>query len=237
MRHSFLAALAAGSIALCVTPALADPALDKALCDAAEKGSPATITNAVNQGGQIGAICEGSNYTPLTIAVEFGSAENVDALLALGAPVNQPDGFQDNPLTYVHSPAVTRSLLAHGADPGQRNHWGETALLAAASRAGNMSEQDAIDIAQMLLDQGANINAVGSGDIRSTVLINAINSKQNRYIEYLIDHGAAVNARNSSNNTPLDVIINAINLAPVLQDDPAPYREAEALLRAHGAVQ
>lgn len=237
MPRSFLVTLAASSIALCITPALADPVLDKALCDAAEKGSPAAITNAVNQGGHIGAICEGSEYTPLTMAVEFGSVENIDALLALGAPVNQPDGFQDNPLTYVHSPAAARTLLAHGADPGQRDHWGETALLAAATKAEGMSEQDAIDIAQLLLDYGAIINAVGSSDPSSTVLINAIHSKHNRYIEFLIDRGAHVNARNSSNNTPLDVIINAINYAPLFNEDPTAYRESEALLRSHGAVQ
>lgn len=233
MPNQWLVTLGAVIPLLLSLPAHASPAAAKALCDAAERGTPAQIAKAIAKGARVNAICPVWGETPLEIASLQGKDKSVEALLSAGAAVNQIDSRQDAALMLSHSAVITRALLAHGADLNQRDKDGQDAMISAGIAAGKIPEQDCIDIVQMLLDKGADINAKDNDGL--TVLTNAIRSKQNRFIEFLIAHGADVNARITSGNTPLDIVINSMTLPT--GEDPADYQATKDILLAHGAVQ
>jgi uncharacterized protein len=227
--------IAAAILLAWAAPASAGPTPQKVLCDAAYKGTAKQIAAAAKKGADVNALCKGWGETPLEIAALQGNAANVNALLAAGAGVNQQDPDQTTALMLSHSAAVTRTLLDHGADPGLHDKYGQNALISAGIVADQVPEQDAIDMVQMLLDKGQDINATDG--MNSTVLMNAIQSKRNRFIEFLLDHGADPNIRNDSNNTPLDVVENCIQMPLDPDEDLTGYRETESILRAHGGVQ
>ena len=227
--------IAAAIVLIWAAPASAGPKPQKALCDAAYKGTAKQIAAAAKKGADVNALCEGWSETPLEIAALQGNAANVNALLAAGAAVNQQDPDQTNALILSHSAAVTRTLLDHGADPAIRDKYQQNALISAGTVAEQIPESDSIDIVQMLMDKGLDINSTDS--MNSTALMNAIQSKHNRFIEFLLDHGADPNIRNDSNNTPLDVVENCIQTPLDPDEDLTGYRETESILRAHGGVQ
>ena len=96
-------------------------------------------------------------FTPLGLAVFFGHAETVEALLAAGADVNltSSESMKMPPLgsaMAVQRNDIARTLIEHGADVNAKATNDLTALHTAAAR-GNLGA------AKLLLDHGADINA------------------------------------------------------------------------------
>lgn len=226
----------AAFLLILTAPAGANPKLDKALCDAAYKGTPAKIAAAVKKGANVNQICAGWGNTPLAVAALQGSGPRVDALLSAGASVNEIDDSKDTALMLSHSAAVTRTLLAHSADATMRDKYGQTALINAGSIADDATEQDNIDMVQMLLDKGLNINDQAN-NTRSTVLLEAVNTTHTKFITWLLDHGADPNLRNESNQTALSNLRNGIRLGLVQDQDLPATHEIEQILIAHGGVE
>ena len=101
---------------------------------------------------------------------------------------------------------VMRLLLAHGADPtiGTRNHT--TPLMAAAGIAwaasqDRASEREALDAVRMLVDLGADVNAVS--DINETAMHGAAYRGANSIVEFLVDQGARIDVADKDGLTPL----------------------------------
>lgn len=96
-------------------------------------------------------------FAPLSLAVFFGHAETVDALLAAGAEVSAPsrETMKLTPLASALAAGhnqIARTLIDHGAHVNAKGDSDVTPLHTAAAR-GN------IEAATFLLEHGADINA------------------------------------------------------------------------------
>ena len=96
-------------------------------------------------------------FAPLSLAVFFGHAETVDALLAAGAEVSAPsrETMKLTPLASALAAGhnqIARTLIDHGAHVNAKGSSDVTPLHTAAAR-GN------IEAATFLLEHGADINA------------------------------------------------------------------------------
>jgi FOG: Ankyrin repeat len=96
-------------------------------------------------------------FAPLSLAVFFGHAETVDALLAAGAEVSAPsrETMKLTPLASALAAGhnqIARTLIDHGAHVNAKGASDVTPLHTAAAR-GN------IEAATFLLEHGADINA------------------------------------------------------------------------------
>jgi ankyrin repeat protein len=98
-------------------------------------------------------------------------------------------------VTYPHSPALVRRLLARGLDPNRRDWLGKTFLHACA-------EHGASSVAAVFLDAGADINA-REVEFQATPLATAVRAcgqgeprqvaRRRRMVEFLLKRGAATN--------------------------------------------
>ena len=98
---------------------------------------------------------------------------------------------------------VMRALLERGANPNLALRNGTTVLMNVASRAGRPqpSEQATLDLIALLI-KGADVHvANGTGQ---TPLHLAI-GRGDGIVKYLAEHGAPLDAKDSSGRTPLDV--------------------------------
>ena len=144
--------------------------------------------------------------TALYFATAYGSAEIVQALLKGGAAVDPvhtgPDVLDPTPLltdVYYLSRyptdtdvttrrlAIARDLLAHGANPNECSQiGGEGCPLHIAAKLGNLA------LAEMLLTAHASID---SRDRQGeTPLCHAVEARQMPMVDFLVSHGADVNA-------------------------------------------
>jgi ankyrin repeat protein len=169
--------------------------------------------------------------TPLDYAVLGGNEEIVRLLLARGANVKRthlPDGRGLLHEACVRGFANLIPLLVEsGADPAQRDHFGETPLdlalanknenaVAALMKLGAQQRQlqevaeeameDATvrgytEIAQILLEHGLDINK--STARGSTYLCDAALKGQKKMVQLLLDHGAKIAVRNKFGGTAL----------------------------------
>ncbi len=127
-----------------------------------------------------------SGLSPLTMAVGFGSPAAVTTLVDAGANVN-PEGGGLTPLHLAwRDAAITRLLLAHGANLEAKSGRGRTPLLIAASSANTTT-----DVVAQLIDKGANVNAADNGGI--TPLIAAAATGNSAVARLLLEHGAEPN--------------------------------------------
>ena len=107
--------------------------------------------------------------------------------------------------------SLMRLLIQLGADPKLSNKDSSTPLLAACGVGvlGNGddsagTEEESIQAVSLLLEQGADINAVD--DNGNSAMHGAAYSSWTKLVQYLADHGADVNAWNQKNKrgwTPL----------------------------------
>src|SRR6266404_1981799 len=103
--------------------------------------------------------------TPLMWAATGGHIDVVRVLLKHKADINSKDNESWTPLHYTwgynskgYYPQVVRSLLEHGANANSRTAEGETPLHVVTRMRGN------IDIARILLEHGADIDAGDTGE-------------------------------------------------------------------------
>lgn len=137
-----------------------------------------------------------------TAAIRTGDLDTLDRLLAANPDFanvqieGRKGGYRtplhvvaDWPGYFPNGPAVTRMLLAHGADPnGGTEGFGrqETPLHWAAS-------SDDVDVAEALIDGGADIGAMGGSIAGGTPLDNGVGYGCWRVARLLVQRGACVN--------------------------------------------
>jgi len=146
-------------------------------------------------------------YTPLSVAIENNNYEMVEWLLQHGADV-KGDGFcsadseehldTNNVLTFAIScgnKEIIKLLLSHGADVNERK--GTPLFL-------SVDKPDFLDIAELLIDKGANLNVKNAdGD---TPLTLAIKRNDQRLAKLLILRGADVNEKGKDNQPPIALL-------------------------------
>ena len=164
--------------------------------------------------------------------VQTGKLELIEALLAHGADPNAQltktpprVGYSQLPVEHrlvgvnVYGGAtpfllaavacdteVMRALVAGGADPLRTSADKTTPLMVAAGLGRYMAEsrvteQQALNAVTLALELGGDVNAVN--DSGNTALHGAAHTKSNRVVQFLVDHGTALNIKNKRGQTPL----------------------------------
>ena len=106
--------------------------------------------------------------------------------------------------TLRRHPEVVKALLAAHADPGLATSFKNTALHCACWAAADQAEEDRpkqLEIIRMLLDAGADINALNGG--KSTPLALATASGDADIVRVLLEHGADANLADAEGKAPL----------------------------------
>jgi ankyrin len=131
---------------------------------------------------------------------------------------------------------VMRLLIEKGADPKLATKDGNTALLFAAGvgyRDKNTrgTEAEAIAAVQVCLDQGMDINQKNSRE--ETGLHGAAGRGADPLVQFLVEHGAKLEARTKQGLTPLDYALGK----NVFGQLPVPHDSTAALIRKMGGVE
>jgi ankyrin repeat protein len=129
---------------------------------------------------------------------------------------------------------VMRVLVAGGADPLRTSADKTTPLMVAAGLGRYMaesrvSEQKALDTVKLAVEFGGDVNAVNESG--NTALHGAAHTKSNTIVQFLVDHGAALNIKNKRGQTPL-MIADTIRAGSATV---ASHTETGDLLRKLGA--
>jgi len=119
--------------------------------------------------------------------------------------------------------AVMRILLAKGADPKLTIKDGSTALMVAAGvgyrdKFTRGTEAEALESLKVALDAGLDLSQASTrGD---TALHGAANRGADTIVQFLVDHGAKLDAKNKQGFTPLDIALgkNSLGALPVPHD-------------------
>lgn len=132
--------------------------------------------------------------------------------------------------------AVMRALIAKGADPKLTTKDGSNALEFAAGigyRDKNTTgtEAEALEALKFAMTLGLDINAANNRG--ETALHGAALRGADTIVQYLVDHGANLNAKSKAGFTPLDVAMGKSVLAQL----PVPHESTVALLQKLGGVE
>jgi uncharacterized protein len=149
--------------------------------------------------------CHSKPETPLTEATQRGDLEQMQRLLASGAPVDETGGFGFTPLIWAaregHASAV-RLLLRHGANPELRagvNGW--TPLMHSVHKG-----QEAAALA--LVDGGAAVDVTdGNG---TTALIMAAGYGYSDIVQGLLKRGANPYSSTNDGSNALTVAVGGV---------------------------
>jgi ankyrin repeat protein len=171
---------------------------------------------------------DGAGYTALHAAVLRSNVTLIKALLAHGANVNARQtraspakrysgfGFDKRMIgatpyllaTRASQLDAMRMLAAAGADVNLGLDNGTTPVMAAAVRpirGGRSAEARIIDAMKTAIELGSRVNTPNhDGD---TALHFAATRRLDTVVQFLADHGAAVNARNAMKQTPLAAVL------------------------------
>jgi ankyrin repeat protein len=95
----------------------------------AEDATPEVVRLLIERGADVHAADTAQRWTALHFAARDQNEPLVRVLLAAGADIDAVDVFGNTPLwrsvmNAGPSPATTRTLLSHGADPARKNRYG-----------------------------------------------------------------------------------------------------------------
>jgi len=142
---------------------------------------------------------DGSDSTPLLMAVSKGDLALVNKLLKSGANPNAKNKLSTTPLLEAalqSNGEIVKALMEAGADPNVAGPDGQTALMLIA-------RGDNVAAAKLLLDKGANPKARES-QREQTALMWAAANNQGPMARLLIERGAEVDAKTATDlMTPL----------------------------------
>jgi len=132
--------------------------------------------------------------------------------------------------------AVMRLLLQAGADPKLTTKDGNTALMFAAGvgyRDKNTrgSESEALEALKVTMELGLDINQANTRG--ETALHGAAGRGADSIVQFLVDHGAKLDAKTKPGHTPLDVAMGKSVVAQL----PVPHESTVALIRKLGGVE
>ncbi|MBZ5632563.1 MAG: ankyrin repeat domain-containing protein [Acidobacteriia bacterium] len=150
-----------------------------------------------------GTDTDGGGLTPLVFAARQDCLNCVGFLLAAGANVNQVTHYGWTPLlTAIQNRHYKLSayLLEHGADPNIANNGGWTPLYLATDNRNieggdypvRKPDMDHLEIIQLLLDKGANVNAriCGSQSTPDRCVGDSTETRNNFTMQWLYEDGA-----------------------------------------------
>jgi ankyrin repeat protein len=131
---------------------------------------------------------------------------------------------------------VMRLLLAKGADINLTTKDGNTALMFAAGvgyRDKNTrgSESDALEALKISLEAGMDLRQ--SNNRGETALHGAASRGADTIVQFLVDHGADLNAKTKQGHTSLDIALGKASTAQL----PVPHDSTVALLRKLGGLE
>ena len=186
----------------------------------------------LSHGARVDAV-DGEGSPPLVEATRFGFLDVATYLVDHKADVNATDRSGWTPLMYaawIDQPPMVNMLLKHGAKIDATEHDGLTPLAIAVQNAKPKAAQTLIDagadvnapiakggysplmlaaisgsteVAAMLLEHGAKVNAVNPGGV--TALMIAAAGNRSAIVEFLLKSGADVNAKSEDGRTALSI--------------------------------
>jgi ankyrin repeat protein len=174
-----------------------------ALQRAAIAGNLQLVTLLVQYGANMTALSMNQfGDLPIHLAVAYGHENIVQWMLDNGVPVDIRNRLGATPLhsaVYNNRMEIARYLLDSGAAVNDRviNEDNRTALHEAAA-------VGSTDMVQLLLDRGADINAITS-DENQTPLHWAEKVGQQRTAQLLLERGADITAQDKDGKTPLEL--------------------------------
>ena len=129
-----------------------------------------------------------------------------------------------------------RLLLEHGADPKLATKDGTTALMFAAGvgyRDKNTrgSESEALEALKLAIEAGLDLRQANSKG--ETALHGAASRGADTIVQFLVEHGADLNAKTKQGFTPLDIAMGKASLAQL----PVPHDSTVVLLRKFGSLE
>jgi ankyrin repeat protein len=148
--------------------------------------------------------------TALSWAAKNGHEQIAEQLLKTGAMIESRDKDGATPLILAVQASkveVVRLLLGRGADTeAEAVQWPstrQTALLYAANKHKRLQGSENALIARLLLENGANANKHAQDILRETALIRTARYNNTAVAETLLEHGADIEAKNSTGKTAL----------------------------------
>ena len=155
-------------------------------------------------------------YTSLAVAVRFGKMAAVKFLIDHNAKINAQDNLGNIALMHAIQETLTdehvetvQLLLKNGANVNHKNQRGLTPLMKAAK----LSNGDAANIMQHLLDRGA---VVGARDNEGrTAFMHAFKGGSNRSREFLLDNRVALETKDDLGDTALIIAAGYSNESAV----------------------
>lgn len=141
--------------------------------------------------------------TELHFAAQAGDVLKVHQLVSGGADVNIQDENGNTPLKYASAepyPDVLRALILLGASPTLADHKGFTPIHCVA---GHGFYDEAIEMATILVEAGADVNARTSDF--GFVPLHEVRTVE--MVDFLISQGADATIRNNSGLTPEEYLI------------------------------
>lgn len=150
--------------------------------------------------------------SPLMLAAMNGHTSAVKLLLDMGSDINaQIETNRNTALTlacFQGRHEVVSLLLDRKANVEHRAKTGLTPLMEAASGG-------YIEVGRVLLDKGADVNATPVPSSRDTALTIAADKGHLKFVDLLLQRGAAVEVKNKKGNSPLWLAANGGHLSVV----------------------